>query len=66
MTDFTLDVARSVKSSDLKAAIESFGLEKKWQETPFARKIQRSQVRAKLTDFDRFKVMVLKKRVKLI
>ncbi len=63
LTDFTLDIVRSVKSSDLKAAVESFNLEQKWQETSFAKKMNRSQVRAKLTDFDRFKVMVLKKKV---
>ena len=66
MTDFKLDVPRGVKSADLKSAVEKFDLVKKWETTPFAKKIQRSQVRAKLTDFDRFKVMVLKKKVKIL
>ena len=63
LTDFKLDVARGVKSAELKSAVEKFDLIKKWENTPFARKINRSQVRANLTDFDRFKVMVLKKKV---
>ena len=63
LTDFKLDVARGVKSADLKSAVEKFDLVKKWENTPFARKIHRSQVRANLSDFDRFKVMVLKKKV---
>ena len=64
LTDFKLDVARGVKSADLKSAVEKFDLVKKWETTPFAKKIQRAQVRARLSDFDRFKVMVLKKKVK--
>jgi len=65
LTDFKLDVSRGVKHAELKSAVEKFDLLKKWENTPFARKIQRSQVRAKLSDFDRFKVMVLRKKVNL-
>jgi len=63
LTDFKLDVPRGVKASDLKSAIEKFDLVKKFENTPFAKKINRAHIRSKLTDFDRFKVMVLKKRV---
>ncbi len=63
LTDFKLDITRALKTSDLKSAIEKFDLLKKWENTPFAKKINRAQVRSRLTDFDRFKVMVLRKRV---
>jgi large subunit ribosomal protein L14e len=65
LTDFTLDITRGIKNAALKSAVEKFDLIKKWGNTPFAKKIHRGQVRAKLTDFDRFKVMVLKKKVKI-
>jgi len=63
LTDFKMDVARGVNRAELKSAVEKFDLIKKWENTPFAKKIHRCQVRARLTDFDRFKVMVLKKKV---
>jgi len=61
-----LDVVRGVKTAQLKAAIEAFGLEKKWAETSWARKIQRSLRRSQLTDFDRFKVKVLKQKRRVL
>lgn len=63
LTDFVLPVARSVNRVNLKKACEEFGLNKKWEATPFGKKLQRAATRAKLTDFDRFKVMVLRKKV---
>ena len=63
MTDFVLDIARSLKSSSLKKAIEDFGLAKKYAATSYGKKLQRAATRSKLTDFDRFKVMVLRKKV---
>ena len=66
LTDFKLDVVRGVNNAELKSAVTSFDLVKKWETTPFAKKIHRAQVRAKLTDFDRFKVMVLRKKVKFL
>jgi ribosomal protein L14E/L6E/L27E len=66
LTDFKLDITRALKTSELKSAIEKFDLLKKFENTPFAKKINRGQIRSKLTDFDRFKVMVLKKRVNFL
>ncbi len=63
LTDFKLDVPRGVNAAALKEAVTKFDLVNKHAQTPFARKIQRAQTRAKLTDFDRFKVMVLRKKV---
>jgi len=66
LTDFKLDVVRGVKEAQLKSAIESFGLEKQWGESSWARKIQRATRRAQLTDFDRFKVKVLKQKRRVL
>ena len=63
MTDFVLDVTRGLKSSSLKKAVEDFGLTKKFEATSYGKKLQRAATRSKLTDFDRFKVMVLRKKV---
>ena len=66
MTDFVLDITKSLKSISLKKAVEDFGLIKKWEATSYGKKLIRASTRAKLTDFDRFKVMVLRKKVNLI
>jgi large subunit ribosomal protein L14e len=63
LTDFKLDIPRAVKTSELKSAVEKFELMKKFEATPFAKKMRRGQIRSQLTDFDRFKVMVLRKKV---
>jgi large subunit ribosomal protein L14e len=62
LTDLKLDVVRGVKREALKKAIQAFDLEKKWGETSWARKLHQRERRAQLTDFDRFKVKVLKQR----
>lgn len=66
LTEFKLDVPRGVKRAALVKAIDDFGLEKKWAETSWARKLQKRARRAQLTDFDRFKVKVLKQRRRLL
>jgi len=63
MTDFVLDITRGLKSSSLKKVVDDFGLTKKFQATSYGKKLQRAATRSKLTDFDRFKVMVLRKKV---
>jgi len=49
--------------SALKKAIDNFKLDEKWNKTAWAQKHQRTEKRRNLTDFDRFKVMTLRKRV---
>ncbi len=66
LTEFKLDVVRGVKRVALKKAITDFGLEKKWGETSWAKKLHKRARRAQLTDFDRFKVMRLKQRRTLL
>jgi large subunit ribosomal protein L14e len=59
-----LDIPRGVKKIALKKAITDFGLEKKFAESSWGKKLQRRARRANLTDFDRFKVMTLKQKVR--
>jgi large subunit ribosomal protein L14e len=66
LTEFKLDVTRGIKEQALKKAITDFGLEKQWGESSWARKIHKRTRRAQLTDFDRFKVKVLKQRKRLV
>ena len=66
LTDLTIEVARGIKTAQLKSAIEAFGLEKKWGESSWARKIQTKVRRSQLTDFDRFKVKVLKQKKRVL
>jgi large subunit ribosomal protein L14e len=63
LSEWTLNIPRGVKRVALKQAITDFGLEKKWKESSWGKKVQRREKRAHLTDFDRFKVMTLKQRV---
>lgn len=63
LTDLKIDITRGIRREALKKAIADNGLEKKWAESSWARKLNQRKRRAELTDFDRFKVMVLKQRV---
>ena len=44
-------------------SIKKYDLEKKWNDTTFAKKLANKAKKANLNDFERFRVMVLKKRV---
>ena len=66
LTDLKLDVTQGVKKAALKKAITDFGLDKKWGESSWARKLQKRAKRASLTDFDRFKVMQLKQKRRVL
>jgi large subunit ribosomal protein L14e len=66
LTDLKMTVSRGVKREALKKAITEFGLEKKWGETSWAKKLQKRTRRAELTDFERFKVMQLKQKRRVL
>lgn len=61
-TDFKLDIHNGIHKDALIKAIDDFKLEDKVKETPFAKKIERRAKRAALTDFDRYKVMLLRQK----
>jgi len=55
---------RAVRTGALKAAWEKAGIEAKWQESTWAKKRAQKERRAALTDFERFKVMRLRKQAR--
>merc|ERR1711976_621891 len=66
LSEFVIEVPRGVKRAALIKAINEFGLEKKWGQTSWARQLNRRARRAQLTDFDRFKVMGLRQKRRLL
>ena len=55
-----------VSRTELKKAIDDCKLDEKWNKTGWAIKQAKTLRRRNLTDFDRFKVMTLRKRVFII
>merc|ERR1719500_274565 len=62
LTDFRAQLSRGAREKALKAALERDAVMKKWSETSWAKKIKAKEVRANMSDFDRFKLMVAKKK----
>lgn len=63
LTKFVVEkVARSCSSKAVQKRFEEQAIAAKWAETAAAKKVARQTIRAGLTDFDRFKVMVLQKK----
>ena len=64
LTKFRLgNFSKNDKRSDLKKKIEEFDLLNRFNGSGVGKRIVKQQKRAALTDFDRFKVMVLKRRL---
>ncbi|RKP08759.1 60S ribosomal protein L14 [Thamnocephalis sphaerospora] len=55
---------RAVRTSTLRKVIEAQNLSEQWAKTAWAKKIAARETRKSLSDFDRFKVMRLKKQVR--
>lgn len=54
---------RGARTPIVKKKWEAAGVEKKWAESSWAKKLAGKERRRELSDFDRFKVMLLKKQV---
>ncbi|XP_062912501.1 60S ribosomal protein L14 [Mobula hypostoma] len=61
LTDFKIKIPHSVRHKFVKAAWEKEKINEKWEATRWAKKIEARAKRAKMTDFDRYKVMKAKK-----
>mmetsp|Transcript_54821 Transcript_54821/g.166592 ORF Transcript_54821/g.166592 Transcript_54821/m.166592 type:complete len:134 (-) Transcript_54821:8-409(-) len=61
LTDFSAKLARGAREKSLKTALEREEILKKWSATAWAKKLAAKEVRSKMTDFDRFKLMTVKK-----
>ncbi|KAL3422282.1 ribosomal protein L14 [Phlyctema vagabunda] len=55
---------RSARTGVVKAAWEKAGIEAKWQESTWAKKRSQKERRRALTDFERFKVLRLRKQAR--
>ncbi|PFH36799.1 ribosomal protein RPL14 [Besnoitia besnoiti] len=67
LTDQYLKIPRSVRSATLKKALEKDDVIAKFNQTSWGKKRQVKEQRANMTDFDRFKLMVvLKQRRKVM
>lgn len=62
LTDVTISIERGAKTSAVKKAAEESKISEKFQNTPMGRRFAKTNRRESLTDFERFKVMILKRR----
>ena len=62
LTDFKVELSRGAKTGVVKKSVEDFGLEKKWSESSWGKKLAARKLRANLNDFERFTVMIHRKR----
>merc|ERR1719168_570635 len=62
LTDFVAKIPRGAREKTLKAALEKDEIMSKWSATAWAKKLAAKETRAKMTDFERFKLMVARKK----
>merc|ERR1719164_51118 len=62
LTDFKCTIPRGAREKTLKKAMDSGEVMKKWSETAWAKKIASKKARSDMNDFDRFKLMVARKK----
>ena len=63
LTDFKINVSRSAREKQLRKAYEAADVSTRWEQTAWARRIAKKATRRGLTDFDRFKLRVLRQQV---
>merc|ERR1719235_2025321 len=61
LTKLRLPLLRGARTGTIAKAAKAFGLDEKWAATSSNQKMQRFVTRSKLTDLQRFKVMVARK-----
>ncbi|KAL5021435.1 hypothetical protein ScPMuIL_000590 [Solemya velum] len=60
LTQFKLNIPRSVRTGTLKKQWEKEKLTEKWEQSTWAKKIAQREKRTSMSDFDRFKLMKAK------
>ncbi len=63
LTDFKIDIGRAASTRIVREALKKSGVIEAFQKTSWAKKIAAREAKKNLTDFERFRVMVAKKRV---
>ncbi|XP_050942014.1 probable 60S ribosomal protein L14 isoform X1 [Cucumis melo] len=64
LTDIKIDIKRVPRKKELMEAMKAADVQKKWEDSSWGRKLLVKQRRASLNDFDRFKLMLAKIKVK--
>lgn len=62
LTDFKIEIPRLVSKENLKKAVAEDDVFKKFEQTAWGRRIARRKEKAEMTDFDRYKVMVARRK----
>eukprot|EP00440_Ansanella_granifera_P016663 gb/GFBE01018102.1/.p1 GENE.gb/GFBE01018102.1/~~gb/GFBE01018102.1/.p1 ORF type:complete len:157 (+),score=52.49 gb/GFBE01018102.1/:1-471(+) len=62
LTDLRMTLRRGAREKTLKKELEKGEILKKWGETAWAKKLNAKEARKNLSDFERFKLMVAKKK----
>lgn len=65
LTDFKINVSQSAREKQVKKRFIEGDILAKWEKTSWAKKIAMKKRRKTLTDFDRFKLKVLKQQVRV-
>ncbi|XP_034455875.1 60S ribosomal protein L14 [Hippoglossus hippoglossus] len=61
LTDYVIKVPHSARQKFVRRAWEKAQVNEKWEQSNWAKKIEARQKRAKMSDFDRYKVMKAKR-----
>ncbi|KAI3358390.1 hypothetical protein L3Q82_014822, partial [Scortum barcoo] len=65
LTDYVIKVPHSARQKFVRRAWEKATINEKWAQSSWAKKIEAKQKRAKMSDFDRYKVMKAKRMLAL-
>ena len=63
LTDFTIKLSHSAREKQVRKRFVEAEVLSKWEKTSWAKKIAMQKKRKVLTDFDRYKLKVLKQQV---
>ena len=66
LTSIKLEIPRAIRSGTLAKAFTKADVLGQWQKTTWARKLARHATRSALGDFDRFKLMLLRKKKSML
>ena len=62
LTDFKIDIGRGACARVVKEVLNKSGVVESWKNTAWAKKLAARETKKNLTDFERFRVMIAKKR----
>ncbi|KAJ6232945.1 60S ribosomal protein L14 [Anaeramoeba flamelloides] len=66
LTNFKIDIKRGAKLDEVEKKFKEEKIEEQWSQTSLAKKLKLKDMRAKMTDFDRFKLGFAKSKRKAI